>query len=254
MKSIHKVPSNQNKENICEDFLGHDFFEKDSSYPASKKTSTRSFNQESHTIDAAEISSQKPMPSYLQLLLKTGKTQALIDKFSEESYNLKVSDASHKSFVPNACLERLKEGHSVVYCDYSSGGMREGHISITSETILFTCGGTKKEVNVRDVCGVMLNGMSSTFKNFTEGKTYVNSYQAFSVITTGRSFDIITDSETAKYDICISVSWLASEFSSHRVVPITKTQLTVYTVKRKIEEMAKERSMFFKEILLVKNI
>ena len=165
-----------------------------------------------------------------------------------------MSDASNKSFTLEECLRRLKVGHKLVYFDYVTGNMFQGHVAIVDNSIIFTYNMDVHEIPIKKVCGVLVNGISSTFKSFINGDfvaLHLNSYDAFSVITPSRSYDMASASETAKYDICIGVSWLASEYSMHRVVPITKAKLTFYTVKMKIQEMAKERSLFFKELFLV---
>ena len=113
--------------------------------------------------------------------------------------------------------------------------------------------------------GLTLGGISSTFKlhkhliDYKLGKLHTQE-DCFSVISEFRSYDFATTSSLAKYDICLSLSWLCSLNNSLQSnVPFNKCKkytdyIAFKSVIEKLKREAKIRFISVVELFLVKNM
>ena len=72
------------------------------------------------------------------------------------------------------------------------------------------------------------------------------------LITEIRSYCLIVSDDTLRYDLYLALSWnISIHATKTSLIPITKPQLSVYIVRKKIEAMAKERLLFVEELYLL---
>ena len=176
----------------------------------------------------------------------------------DESTYLKSSDARNFDFSLNSCIRRLKAGHTIIGFNYNTAQVQEVEILLT-DTHLVMIFESKETIRIsyKDISGVFFSKVSSTFKMYSRTRGNLSTLglennDAFSILTKNRCFDFACTSELVKYDICLVASWIASDNS--RYIPFNKSTFTRFKVTRKIHEMAHEKGLFFKELILVRFI
>jgi len=166
---------------------------------------------------------------YSSILLNARSSRAICIRFETEPCGLHKSDAKEMSFTLEGILERMKEGHKVYKYSYNTASRKIVTIKINSGIVeIFTSETRKNRIGFADVYGVTLGASSSTFRMYKGEIDYKigqlhTSEDCFSIINEFRSYDFATTSAIAKYDICLSLSWLCSLNNSLQSnVPFTK--------------------------------
>jgi hypothetical protein len=167
--------------------------------------------------------------SYSSILLNARSSRAICQRFETEPSGLVKSDAAEFDFSLHQILERMKEGHKVYKYNYNTPSRKIVTIRIREGIVeIFTSEAAKNRISFADVYGVTLGACSSTFRMY-KGKidekigTLHSSEDCFSIINELRSYDFATTSAVARYDICLSLSWLCTLNNSLQSnVPFTK--------------------------------
>jgi hypothetical protein len=123
----------------------------------------------------------------------------------------------------------MKEGHKVYKYNYNTASRKIVTIKILNGIVeIYTSESRKNRIGFADVYGVTLGAVSSTFRMYKPEIDYKLGQlhapeDCFSVINEFRSYDFATTSSLAKYDVCLSLSWLCSLNNSLQSnVPFTK--------------------------------
>lgn len=166
---------------------------------------------------------------YDSILLNARSSRAICLRFDVEPCGLIKSDAQGQDFSLPAILNRMKIGHKVYKYNYNTASRKIVTIKINQGIIeIYTSDTRKNRVGFADVYGITLGSASSTFKmykgqiDFKYGKLHTQE-DCFSIINEFRSYDFGTTSYLARYDVCLSMSWLCSLNNSLQSnVPFTK--------------------------------
>ena len=171
---------------------------------------------------------------YDSILLNARSSRTICQKFESDPCGLLKSDAYGKDFSLESILLRMNEGHKVYKYNYNTPTRKIVTVKL-SLNIIEICKTDKNKSRVRfyDVFGLVFGAFSSTFKmnknqvDHKFGKLH-NPEDCFSVVSEFRSFDFATTSALAKYDICLSISWLCSLNNSLQSnVPFTKSNFYI---------------------------
>ncbi|OMJ79735.1 hypothetical protein SteCoe_20162 [Stentor coeruleus] len=195
---------------------------------------------------------------YDSILLNARSSRALCQKFDSEICGLIKSDAQDQDFSLTAILGRMKTGHKVYKYNYNTPSRKIVTVKITQGIVeIYTSDTRKNRVGFADVYGITLGASSSTFKmykgqiDYKYGKLHTQE-DCFSVINEFRSYDFGTTSSLARYDICLSLSWLCSLNNSLQSnVPFTKYFLSFKNVSEKLKREASIRLISFHELFLL---
>lgn len=200
---------------------------------------------------------------YDSILLNARSSRALCLKFDSEICGLIKSDAQGQDFSLTAILGRMKAGHKVYKYNYNTPSRKIVTVKITQGIVeIYTSDTRKNRIGFADVYGITLGASSSTFKMYKGQIDYKYGYlhsqeDCFSVINEFRSYDFGTTSFLARYDICLSLSWLCSLNNSLQSnVPFTKCKiyldyLSFKNVSEKLKREASIRLISVHELLLV---
>ncbi|OMJ67004.1 hypothetical protein SteCoe_35962 [Stentor coeruleus] len=195
---------------------------------------------------------------YDSILLNARSSRAICQRFDLEPCGLIKSDAQGQDFTLPAILNRMKIGHKVYKYNYNTPSRKIVTIKITQGIIeIYTSDTRKNRVGFTDVYGITLGSASSTFKmykgqiDFKYGKLHTHE-DCFSIINEFRSYDFGTTSHLARYDICLSMSWLCSLNNSLQSnVPFTKYFLSFKNVSEKLRRESSIRLISMNELLLL---
>ena len=201
--------------------------------------------------------------SYKSILLNARSSRAICQRFESEPNGLRQSDAAESDFALSAILHRMEQGHKVYKYSYNTPSrkivtvrIREGNVEI------FTNERSRSRVGFKDIYGLTLGADSSTFRMFKDEIDYkigaIHSHEdCFSIINEYRSYDLATTSAEARYDVCISVSWLCSLNNSLQSnVPFTKCKLHLVflsfkNIREKLSREAALRYISVVELFIV---
>jgi hypothetical protein len=200
---------------------------------------------------------------YDSILLNARSSRSLCEKFDSEPSGLLKSDAVDYNFSLDDILNRMVKGHKVYKYNYNTPTRKIVTIKVNSNIVeIYKNEHRKNRIGFSDVYGISLGPCSSTFKMFKShvdhkhGKIH-EPEDCFSVISEFRSFDFGTTSSLAKYDICLSLSWLCS--LNNRIqsnVPFTKCKnildyLSYFNINQKLKKEAEARFLSVTELFLV---
>lgn len=213
-----------------------------------------------NTLDVSKSSSESEdsdLPTYKKILLAETSSEKLVAKFCSEDSRLLSSDAKDKEFAFGDCVRRLKEGYKVHTIDYLTKKLKDARITVTGKELLITYGRNTIKEPFSKLKGVLIGSSSSTFKIYSErnaksGGVVYEETDCMSILGELRSFDIISKSPLARYDIYIGLSWyIAGACPKSSVIPLSKSRLTQHLVRMKLIEEADRKYLFFKELILL---
>jgi hypothetical protein len=200
---------------------------------------------------------------YDSILLNARSSRAICQKFESEPSGLQKSDAQENQFDLESILKRIAEGHKIYKYSYNVSNRKIVTIKIVNGIVeIFQSETNKNRIGFADVLGVTLGAVSSTFRMYKfdlDKKLGLlhSSEDCFSIINEFRSYDFGTTSATAKYDICLSLSWLCSLNNSlQSCVPFTKCNihkdfLSFKNIRDKLNRDSLNRKISVVELFLV---
>ena len=204
--------------------------------------------------------------SYTSILLNARSSRALCQKFESEPGGLQKSDANEQEFSMMKILERMQVGHKIYKYNYNTASRKIISIRINEGIVeIFSSDKNKSRIGFPDVYGVILGACSCTFRMY---KKYIDEKfgeihkpeDCFSILSEYRSYDFGTTSSSAKYDICLSLSWLCSLNNSLQSnVPFTKCKiypdyLSYKSIIDKLKRDASDRYLSVHELFFVISI
>ena len=204
--------------------------------------------------------------SYTSILLNARSSRALCQKFESEPGGLQKSDANEQEFSMMKILERMQLGHKIYKYNYNTASRKIISIRINEGIVeIFSSDKNKSRIGFPDVYGVILGACSCTFRMY---KKYIDEKfgeihkpeDCFSILSEYRSYDFGTTSSSAKYDICLSLSWLCSLNNSLQSnVPFTKCKiypdyLSYKSIIDKLKRDASDRYLSVHELFFVISI
>jgi hypothetical protein len=203
---------------------------------------------------------------YSSILLNARSSRAVCQKFFPEPSGLKKSDAKDQDMSMSEILKRMQMGYKVYKYNYNTESRKIVNVRIINGIIeICTSERSKNRIGFSDVYGIILGACTSTFKMFKSkidykfGKLH-EPEDCFSIIDELRSYDFGSTSSIARYDICLSLSWLCSLNNSLQSnVPFTKCKmqtdyLSYKNIIEKLRREAKIRLISLHELFLVSNI
>lgn len=203
---------------------------------------------------------------YSSILLNARSSRAICQRFDTEPSGLNKSDAQGLVFTLEHILNRMKEGHKVYKYNYNTASRKIVTIKICNGIVeIYTSESRKNRIGFADVYGVTLGAVSSTFRmykgeiDYKQGQLH-SPEDCFSVINEFRSYDFATTSSLAKYDICLSLSWLCSLNNSLQSnVPFTKCKkkldfMSFKNISDKLKRESQVRLISVVELFLVRII
>lgn len=200
---------------------------------------------------------------YASILLNARSSRTLCNKFEAEPCGLQKSDAKGNDMSFGEIFKRMQTGHKVYKYNYNTASRKIVNIKINNGTVeISTSENRKSRIGFSDVYGITLGACSSTFKMYKKqidykvGKLHEHE-DCFSIINEFRSYDFASTSSLAKYDICISLSWLCSLNNSlQSTIPFTKCKnysdfLSYKNIMDKLKKEAQIRLISLYELFLV---
>ena len=200
---------------------------------------------------------------YESILLNARSSRALCQKFESDPCGLIKSDAQDQEFSLEAILARMKTGHKVYKYNYNTSTRKIVTVKINNNIVeIYTTESRKNRISFVDVFGITLGAMSSTFRlykaqiDYKFGKLHTQE-ECFSIINEFRSYDFGSTSALAKYDICLSLSWLCSLNNSLQSnIPFTKCKcytdfLTYKSIMEKLKRESRIKFISLVELFLV---
>ena len=195
--------------------------------------------------------------TYEKVVLSSQQADGLIQLFVNEPTYLGRSPAANFDFSLAKCIQRLRIGHHLILFDYNTADPMEALVKGKAHGLVFKQRGRRVRVPYSEIAGLSLGDQTSTFKTFTQlyGNLEVFGLKpmcCMTVHTAKNSYSIGSINVLHVYDLYLVLSWYASANQAPGTVfPLTKGQLTVYVVRRKLQDMAAERYISVKELLMV---
>lgn len=199
--------------------------------------------------------------TYKYILIHETNSDRLLDCFMDESFKLRISDAAKSDFDMKSSFLRMIKGYTIIMFAYEDGTPYRAQISADKHgVILKQPGMLERRIHYHSFSGMLFGAKSATFNIMRESKHTLSEYgleetDCFSLLSDLRSFDFATHSDTIKYDVQqVFLFYHNSVSHNPSSLSMNKSQLTYLKVKTKLKEMAEERFLSLKELLLVNSI
>lgn len=211
-------------------------------------------NHGSTTISKEDVRNLELL-SYKNVLLRFGGAPLLIEKFSEGIRQITHEITSH---IPNdlqSMLNRVKEGYSGWKYSYFTASLKYRIFKLEATKLSWKSKRKNSSVFLENCIGIILGTESSTFRLFCEAAKKSLDFKeelCFSVLTKTRTIDLYIEGKQAFIDFVVSLSWIISiNSTSPRIFPLTRGQIIVFQIRKKLNVMAKERFLSIVELFIV---